>query len=126
NGEITDPNELAESFNDYFTNIGPDIAKTIDKDDRNFTDYITRVTSNFKFQAVSESKVHRLLLSLNPGKSTGIDKIPAKIIRIASPVIANSLAKIFNRAITSESVPSEWKAARVTPLHKKRPSKPVK
>ncbi|CAB3992421.1 Hypothetical predicted protein, partial [Paramuricea clavata] len=121
NGEITDPNELAESFNDYFTNIGPDIAKTIDKGDRNFTDYITRVTSNFKFQAVSESKVHRLLLFLNPGKSTGIDKIPAKIIRIASPVIANSLAKIFNRAITSESAPSEWKAARVTPLHKKGP-----
>jgi hypothetical protein len=49
------------------------------------------------------------------------DKIPAKIIRIASPVIANSLAKIFNRAITSDSVPSEWKAARVTPLHKKGP-----
>jgi hypothetical protein len=72
---ISDPTELAECFNDYFTNVGPDIAKTIDNSDINFTDYITRATSNFKFQAaVSESKVYRLLLSLNPCKST--DKIP--------------------------------------------------
>ena len=121
NGEISDPTELAECFNDYFTNVGPDIAKTIDNSDINFTDYITRATSNFKFQAVSEFKVYRLLLSLNPCKSTGIDKIPAKIIRIASPVIANSLTKIFNMAISNEFVLSEWKLARVTPLHKKGP-----
>ena len=26
NGEISDPTELAECFNDYFINVGPDIA----------------------------------------------------------------------------------------------------
>ena len=82
-------------------------------------DYITKATSKLNFQTVSDSKVHRLLLSLNPRKSTRIDKIPAKIIRIASPVIANSLTKIFNRAISNQSVPSEWKQARVIPLDKK-------
>ena len=40
NGGISDPTELAECFNDYF-NAGPDIAKTIDKSDRNFLDCIT-------------------------------------------------------------------------------------
>ena len=119
NGEISDPTELAECFNNYFINVGPDIAKTIDKSDRNFMGYITKATSKLNFQAVSESTVQRLLLSLNPRKSTGIDKIPAKIIRVASPVVANSLTKIFNRAISNESFPSEWKQARVVPLHKK-------
>ena len=80
---------------------------------------MNKATCSLKFQAVSESKVYRLLSSLNPCKSTGIDKIPAKIIRIASPIIANSLTKIFNRAISNESIPSEWKVARVMPLHKK-------
>ena len=89
----------------------------IDKSDRNFMNYITKATSKLNFQAVSESTVHRLLLSLNPRKFTGIDKIPAKIIRIASPVIANSLTKIFNCAISNESFPSEWKQARVAPSH---------
>ena len=62
-----------------------------------------------------------MLRSLNPCKSTGIDKIPAKIIRIAAPVIAESLTKIFNTAIFSETVPSDWKVARVIPLHKSGP-----
>ena len=119
NGEISDPTELAECFNDYFINVGPDIAKTIDKSVRDFMDYITKATSKLNFQAVSESTVQRLLLSLNPHKSTGIEKIPAKIIRVASPVVANSLTKIFNRTISNESFPSEWKQARVVPLHKK-------
>ena len=62
-----------------------------------------------------------LLRYLNPYKSTGIDKIPAKIIRIAAPVIADSLTKIFNTAIYSETVPFDWKVARVIPLHKSGP-----
>jgi hypothetical protein len=113
--------QLAECFNNYFTNIGPDIAKNIDNGDRNLKDYITTTISSFNFQTVSESHVYRLLLSLNPGKSTGIDKIPAKIIRIAAPVITNSLTKIFNMAIISVTVPFEWKIARVTPIFKNGP-----
>ena len=83
-------------------------------------DYITKATSKLNFKAVSESTVQRLLLSLNPRKSTGIDKIPAIIIHVASPVVANSLTKIFNRVISNESFPLEWKQVRVTPLHKER------
>ena len=116
-GEINNPSELADCFNDYFTNIGSDIAKSMPNSDRNFTDYLSKATSNFKFQVVSESKVHRLLLSLNPCKATGIDKIPAKIIRVASPIIADSLTKIFNEAIRNECVLHDWQIARVIPLH---------
>ena len=54
--------------------------------------------------------------SLNRCKSNGIDKIPAKIIRIACPEITKSIKKIFNRAILSEVVPSKWKTARVASL----------
>ena len=110
-----------ERFNNYFTDIGPKIATTIGNTDRNFTDYITKTTSSFKFQTVSETNVYKLLSSLNPCKSTGIDKIPAKIIRISAPIIANSLTRIFNTAIYSETVPPEWKLARVIPLHKNGP-----
>ena len=89
NGDISVPTELAECFSNYFINVGPDIAKTIDKSDRNFMDFITTATSKLNFLAVSESKVHRLLFSVNPRKCTRIDKNP-KMIRIACPVIANS------------------------------------
>ncbi|CAB4025578.1 Hypothetical predicted protein [Paramuricea clavata] len=88
--------------------VAADIAKNIDNGDKNFKDYITITTSSFNFQTVSESNVYRLLLSLNPRKSTGIEKIPAKIIN-------------FNMAIISATVPFEWKIARVTPIFKNGP-----
>ena len=84
-------------------------------------DYLTKTTSIFKFKAISVIKVVGSLQSLNPCKSTGIDKILARIIRIAAPVIAESLTKIFNTAIDSETVPFKWKIARIIPLHKSGP-----
>ena len=123
-GQITCSNELAESFNNYFTKIGPNIANTIENSDVNFMDYLTETTKTenvFKFQVISVTKVVGLLRSLNPCKSTGIDEISAKVIRIAAPVIAESLTKIFNTAIYSETVPFDWKVARVIPLHKSGP-----
>ena len=80
---ITSSNELAESFNNYFTKIGPNIANTIENSDMNFMDYLNetiKTKSVFKFQVISVTKVVSLLRSLNPCKSTEIDKIPAKII----------------------------------------------
>jgi hypothetical protein len=73
-------------------------------------DYLMKTTSVFKFQAVSVAKVNKFLRSLNACKSTGID-----------PVIADPLTKIFNTAIFNETVPFEWKIARVIALHKKGP-----
>ena len=123
-GQITGSNELPESFNNYFTKIGPNIANTIENSDVNFMDYLNekiKTKNVFKFQVISVTKVVSLLPSLNPCKSTGIDKIPAKIIRMAAPVIAESLTKIFNTEICSETVPFDWKVARVIPLHKSGP-----
>jgi hypothetical protein len=121
-GQITCSSELVESFNSYFTSVGLDIANTIENSDTNFMDYLTKTTSVFQSQAVSvAAKVNKFLQSLNACKFTGIDKIPAKIIRIAAPVIADLLTKIFNTAIFNETIPFEWKIARVIPLHKKGP-----
>ena len=122
-GQITCSSELVESFNSYFTSVGLDIANTIENSDTNFMDYLTKTTTSvFQFQAVSvAAKVNKFLRSLNACKFTGIDKIPAKIIRIAAPVIADLLTKIFNTAIFNETIPFEWKIARVIPLHKKGP-----
>ena len=123
-GQITCSNELAESFNNYFTKIGPNIASTIENSDANFMDYLTETTKTenvFKLQVISATSVVGLLRSLNPCKSTGIDEIPAKIFRIAAPVIAESLTKIFNTAIFSETIPFDWNVARVIPLHKSGP-----
>ena len=51
-------------------------------------------------------------------KATGIDKIPAKVLKIAAPIITESPTNIFNYAIINESFPFDWKIVRVTPISK--------
>ena len=51
-------------------------------------------------------------------RDTGIDKISCKIIKLAEPVISDSLTLIFKQAITLSSFPDEWKIARAGPLYK--------
>ena len=44
-----------------------------------------------------------------------------KIIKFAAPIFANSLTKIFIMAIDTETFPSKWTIARVTPPYKNGP-----
>ncbi|CAB4015153.1 Hypothetical predicted protein, partial [Paramuricea clavata] len=76
--------------------------------------------------ALNETRLHpdipnvfRLLNNLSISKSTGCDKIPAKILKKSASVITPSLTNLFNSAIGMGIFPSEWKIARVIPLHKK-------
>ena len=116
---FTTPKDIAEGFNDYFSNIGPDLASKIDTSNYNFETYTKTAESEFAaFQPVTVSHICRLLHGLSSNKATGIDKISCKIIKIAAPAISDSLTFIFNQALTLSSFPNEWKMARVIPLYK--------
>ena len=109
------------TFNEYFTSIGPRLAANIDNSEFSYTEYVNRAESRFQFDPVDASQVYKLLQSLSISKATGIDRIPAKVLRLAAPVISWSLASIFNTSIASKTFPIEWKVARVSALHKKGP-----
>ena len=58
------------------------------------------ITSEFPvFQPVTVGHVYRLLIGLSSNKVKSIDRISCKIIKIAAPVISNTLTLIFNHAI---------------------------
>ena len=115
---LTNPEDIAEGFNEYFLNIGLDLASKIDSSNCNFETYVKNAKSEFAaFQPVTVSHVSRLLHGLSSNKTTGIDKISYKIIKLAAPVISDSLTLIFNQAITLSSFPDEWKVAIVMPLY---------
>ena len=56
---------------------------------------------------------------MDPTKATGPDGIPARVLRECSYAIAPSLCSLFNHSLHTGTVPSEWKSADVSPIHKK-------
>ena len=125
NNNLTCPQDIAlmrafqEGFNEYLSTIGPDLSSKVDSSNYNFETYIKNAKSEFAaFQPVTVSQISHLLHGLSGNKATGIDKISSKIIKLAAPVISDSLTLIFNQAITLSSFPDEWKIARVVHLYK--------
>ena len=116
---LTTPKDIAEGFNDYFSNIGPELVTEIESSNINFEMYAINAKSEFTaFKPVIVSHVYRLLLGLSSNKATGIDKISCKIIKLAAPVISDSLTLILNQCMTLSCFPDEWKTAKVVPLYK--------
>ena len=116
---LTSSKSIAEEFNNYFSNIGPELTGKIDSSNCNFEMYVKNAKSEFTaFKPVVVSHVCRLLRDLSSNKATGIDKISSKIIKIAAPYISDSLTLIFNHSITSSIFHDEWKTAKVIPLYK--------
>ena len=68
-------------------------------------------------ELIINDKVRRLQ-KLNITKATGMDGVPAKILKIISSLIAPSLTFIFNLSIRTGIYIDEWKLARVIPIYK--------
>ena len=56
--------------------------------------------------------------AIDVSKATGLDKIPNRLLKIATEVVAPSLTGIFNHLLVTGMFPSDWKMAKVSPILK--------
>ena len=115
---VNEPKEIAEKFNHYFVEIGPELARDIREPNVSFTNFLSSHDGLFTFSEVESSSVSTLLSKLCKSKATGLDGISAKLLRECHDLISDSLTYIFNQSLLSGIFPEEWKNARVTPLYK--------
>ena len=109
---------MSETFNQYFTEIGPNLAEKLPNSSKTHSDFIGHIDSSFQLEAVTLPKVLKLLKNISADKATGLDKIPCRLVKLAAPFIAKSLYSIFNTSIRHGIFPSDWKVAKIIPLHK--------
>ncbi len=73
---------------------------------------------NFHFADITIDSVSKRLQKLNVAKATGMDGIPANILKLKSTLIAPSITFIFNLSIRTGIYIDEWKLAKVIPIYK--------
>ena len=118
---ITNDRKIAESFNDYFVNIGAKLANEIENnllDSNSSENNFFRPDIQFKFSEINQHEVFLQLDKLKTSKSTGIDNIPARALKISAVIITPSLTWIFNSSIKTGIYVDEWKKAWVLPIFK--------
>ena len=83
------------------------------------TPYPVWFSFKHKSYPIRRMRKHNLSL-ITKSKATGLDKISARPLRECADLIASSVCCIFNRSITTDIFPEEWKCSKVIPLLKAR------
>ena len=115
---ITETESIAESFNKYFTQIGPKLAKDIGTSTKSFNEYIKKHDTTQPERVISVNELKDAFFSLKINKSTGYDDISFNVVKKCFGVLHKPLLHIFNLSLQTGIFPDKLKIARVTPLFK--------
>ena len=68
---------------------------------------------------VHENGVAKMLRNIKPHKATGLDEIPARLLKEAADQLDPILTLIFQASYNQGAVPAAWRQADVVPVFKK-------
>lgn len=127
--KVFEPSKVAHIFNDFYTSIASNLVNLLPAATglfsttcRSFRDLYSRklgLRDRFILTPVSRFTIRKHLLSLNPKKAVGLDDVASNFLRDGANSIVEPVAHIINLSITTETVPSSFKDAKVLPLFKK-------
>ena len=113
-------NDVCETFNDYFVNIGAELGQAcpdVCDVDAQYSQNESGVELN-NFEIIEAEELQVLIQDINSNKSFGVDKLHPKLLKLAIRAITKPLLYIFNLSLRSGIVPALLKTARVTPVYK--------
>ena len=123
---FSDTHQISTKLNEYFSSITQILNSSntdqFDLDLTKLTEFVNnKVPDNtfFNIPYITSEQVSSIINALDPSKTTGLDGIGPKIIKIAVERLSPSLTGLINESIRSGKFPHQMKFAKVFPIHKK-------
>ena len=107
--------ECADYINSFFTSIGPELSRTFNTTWKYDSKILRETMADLD---CTEEVILKLIRSIDIGKSSGIQGISSRILKIALVGIVDKLTTLFKRSLSSGVFPDKWKQANVVPLAK--------
>ena len=115
---LTDPTEMANEFNIFFSQIAHKIRSTIPETSTSPDSYTTPRNPTFEFHLCSPEIINEIILSLETKTSLDIDNVNTKVLKKVSNLISSPLAHIFNLSLQQGILPERLKTSRTVPVFK--------
>ena len=119
NVTIDDPNVITNKFNEFFTNVGPSLAKKIPNV---HTDSLSFMNGNYVdslyLNPVTEEEIFKLIKDEKRDKACGFDNISINFVKDVAHHLLKPITCIFNCSLSTGIFPQDLKTARVIPLFK--------
>ena len=121
NKKVSDPQEITESFNKFFCDIGEQLASNFSNNNNSdFKKFLKDpAPQSFFLRKTNVIEIIDTVKKLKNSNSTGHDDFSNKFIKLSLPILAPALVKIFNLSLSSGIYPDKLKIAKVIPIFKK-------
>ena len=117
---MTDHQEIVNRFNDYFANVGKDLAAKIPVGNKSFEAYLKQnIMTSFSFDLVQHNEVDKIINEFKPKTSAGNDRLSLKLLKLIKNPILPCLTILINQSLTTGIFPDKFKIAKISPLIKK-------
>ena len=127
NKTYENPQDIVNTLNDHFSTVANKLVGK-HKSDMDFSKLKTYTSSklesteNFEVGYISVAEVNKQIKALDGKKSSGLDCIGPRILKMSADIIAPSLTFLINKSISTGRFPQKLKHARVTAIHKGGPT----
>ena len=119
NKPITNLEDVSNIFNNYFINIGSNLANSIPDHTNLISTFLhNRNKHSIFLKDADPEEILQVISTLNPKKAVGYDGISSKTLQTLGHIITPIISKIFNKSIQQGIFPDKLKIAKVIPIHK--------
>ena len=115
---ITNSDEIADAFNEYFVNIGQRLSCQIIPVHQHSHYLDNETNEQMKLEVVNKDNINEAINRPKNKSSYGHDEISNKIIKSAKNSLIQPLMLIINQMLMTGKFPSDLKISRVKPLFK--------
>ena len=116
---ITENKGMANTINDFYTNIGSSVEAKIPQSQNTFHSYLGNfIFNSFNPSVISTDEIAKIV-DLNISKACGPFSFPSKIIKEFSDILLSILTIVIDKSIREGVFPELLKKALVCPIYKK-------
>ena len=118
---MTNNADIANCFNNFFSKVGPSLAKSIQSPSlKSHKDYLKlQINSSFTFETVTTEIVSKEIKNLKAKSSAGHDGLSTILLKLISENIVHVLTNIINQSLCTGIFPDSLKIGKVNPVFKK-------
>jgi hypothetical protein len=121
NKKITDDQEIANTINNFFSTVGPNLAKKHNPKPNEYKKYLKdKINSTIYLSPTNNPEIEELIINMNKKKPGGCDNISPKLLIATKHTMIPVLNHLYNLSFDTKTVPEKLKIAKLIAIFKKQ------
>ena len=117
----TDPKQIANHFNQYFSSIAKTLQGKIYHSRQDFTKYLTDPNEkNFFIEPTDEREIKQVIKNMSSNKASGPHSIPNEVLLLIADLIAYPLSRLINLSFSEGIYFENLKISKILPFFKNK------